>query len=134
VAAIDVPLLDAGDLAAYDGRLTPDWVRPTAEGTVVTKTSSARHDPATRTVTLVTIFEEGVPGGQVTRHIRTDGLTLVDAVDLVEMAEAAGLAVEVLAGDEGLGPLGAGAGRAILIATKDAMQDLPVIGDSTGAW
>jgi SAM-dependent methyltransferase len=134
VAVIDVPLLDAGDLAACDGRLTLDWARPTPDGTLVTKMSSARHDPATRTVTLVTIFEECVPGGPVTRHIRTDGLTLVDGVDLVEMAEAAGLAVETLAGGEGLEPIGPGAGRAIVVATRPLEGDIRPGGDAAGAW
>lgn len=134
VAAIDVPLLDADELARYDGRLTLDWVRPTPDGRIVTKTSSARHDPATRTVTLVTIFEEGAPGGSSVRHVRTDALSLVDAVDLVEMVEAAGLIVEVLAGDEELGPLGPGASRAIVVASKPDERDVRPEGDAASAW
>ena len=134
VGAIDVPLLDAEELARYDGRLTLDWVRPAPGGRVVTKTSSARHDPATRTVTLVTIFEEGHPGGPVERHVRTDALSLADGVDLVEMVEAAGLVVEVLAGDEELGPLGPGASRAIVLASKPGERDVRPDGEAAGAW
>jgi SAM-dependent methyltransferase len=134
VAALDVPLLDAEDLARYDGRLTLDWVRSLPDGTVVTKSSSARHDAATRSVSLVTIFEEGIPGGPVTRHVRTDRLSLLDGLDLVEMAEAAGLRVEVLAGDDGLTPLAAGADRAIVVAVRQSSSPATHAGDGAGAW
>jgi SAM-dependent methyltransferase len=118
VAAVDVPLLDADDLSHYDGRVTLDWVRHAPDGSVVTKTSSARHDATTRTVVLVSIFEEGHPGRPVARTVRVDRLHLLDAVDLEEMAAEAGLKVEVLAGDADLTPLGPGADRAILVAGR----------------
>jgi SAM-dependent methyltransferase len=119
VATVDVPLLDADDLSRYDGRLTLDWVRHGPDGFVVTKTSSARHDATARAVTLVSIFEEGRPGRQVARTVRVDRLHLLDAVDLREMSEAAGLRVEVLAGDADLTPLAPGADRAIVVAVRD---------------
>ncbi len=118
VAAVDVPLLDADDLSRYDGRLTLEWVRQGPGGTVVTKTASGRQDASTRTVALVTIFEEATPGRAVVRTVRTDRLSLLDAVDLAEMSGEAGLRVEVLAGDADLGPLGPGSERAIMVATR----------------
>jgi SAM-dependent methyltransferase len=119
VAAVDVPLLDADDLSRYDGRLTLDWVRHGPDGSVVTKTSSARHDATTRTVALVSIFEEGLPGREVARTVRIDRLHLLDAVDLEEMAQDVGLRVEILAGDADLTPLAPGADRAIVVAVRD---------------
>jgi len=119
VAVVDVPLLDADDLSRYDGRLTLDWVRHGPDGSVVTKTSSARHDATARTVALVSIFEEGLPGREVARTVRVDRLHLLDAVDVREMAEDAGLRVEILAGDADLTPLAPGADRAILVAVRD---------------
>jgi SAM-dependent methyltransferase len=118
VAVVDVPLLDADDLSRYDGRVTLDWVRHAPDGAVVTKTSSARHDATTRTVVLVSVFEEGLSGRPVARTVRVDRLHLLDAVDLEEMAAEADLAVEVLAGDADLLPLGPGADRAILVAVR----------------
>ncbi len=124
VAAVDVPLLDADDLSRYDGRLTLDWARRGPAGSVITKTSSARHDASTRTVALVSVFEEGLPGRPAARTVRVDRLHLLDAVDLLEMAEAAGLRVEILAGDADLTPLAPGADRAILVAVR-ATADAP---------
>ncbi len=134
VAAIDVPLLDAEDLSRYDGRLVLDWVRPQPDGTVVTKTSSARHDAAARSITLVSIFEEGQPGLAATRQVRVDRLLIVDAVDLAEMAEDAGLIVEVLGSDAGLAPLAAGADRAILVAVRPGGAGRSSRGAHAGAW
>jgi SAM-dependent methyltransferase len=125
VAAVDVPLLDADDLSRYDGRLTLDWVRRDPAGSVTTKTSSARHDASTRTVALVSIFEEGLPGRPAARTVRVDRLHLLDAVDLLEMAEAAGLRVEILAGDADLTPLAPGADRAILVAVRGSADAPP---------
>lgn len=134
VAVVDVPLLDAEDLSRYDGRLVLDWVRTLPDGAVVTKTSSARHDAATRTVTLVSIFEEGQPGSPTARRVRFDRLLIVDAVDLAEMAEEAGLAVEVLGGDAELTPLAEGADRAILVAVRPEVAKRASRGTPAGAW
>ena len=134
VAVVDVPLLDAEDLSRYDGRLTLDWVRRAPDGTIVTKTSSARHDATTRTVTLVGIFEEGVAGEAAARRVRVDRLHLLDGVDLVEMAEEAGLRVEVLAGDADLTPLAPGADRAILVTRRPEDETPGARGRPRGAW
>jgi hypothetical protein len=84
----------------------------------VTKIGSAQHDAASATVTLTTIFEEGGQGVAARRWVRRDRLRLVSADELRAFAEEAGLVVELLAGDYGLGPMGPGSDRAIMIAVK----------------
>jgi hypothetical protein len=84
----------------------------------VTKTVAAWLDPATRLVTLTTIFDEGEPGQPPVRWTRSDALRLVTVDELASYAEAAGLVVEQLAGDYALGPLDAGSDRVVLIARK----------------
>jgi SAM-dependent methyltransferase len=118
IAVVDVWLPDAADLARFDGRLGLEWVRDDDSGRVVSKTMSARHDAATASVELTTIFEEGRPGEAPARWIRVDRLSLVDAPSLAEMVESAGLQVEAVAGDHDLGPLEAGADRIVLVATR----------------
>ena len=46
-------------------------------------------------------------------------MRLVSAAELASFAEDAGLVVELLAGDYGLGSLGPGSERAVLIAVKE---------------
>ncbi len=87
-------------------------------GTIVSKAASAQHDTATASVTLTTIFEEGGQGEPVRRWIRRDRLRLVSADELRGYAEDAGLVVESIAGDYGMGLLGPGSERAILLAVK----------------
>jgi hypothetical protein len=87
-------------------------------GAIVTKAASALHDAASATVTLTTIFEEGGQGAPSARWVRRDRLRLVSAEELRGFAEDAGLEVELLAGDYGLGPIGPGSERAILISVK----------------
>jgi SAM-dependent methyltransferase len=118
IAVVDVLIPDAGDLALYDGRLLLEWVRPDpATGEVVTKVASARHDSATATVELTQLFEASHPeGGPVRRVLRQDTLRLVTVRELVLLAEAAGMAVEQLAGDHQLTPMGPGSERAVLLA------------------
>ena len=117
--AVDIWLPDAPDLARYDQRLLLDYVRTDPEtGRTVTKTVAALHDAATATVLLSSIYDEGLPGEPVVRWIRRDMLRLLGAAELVDLARAAGLEVETLAGDYGLEPLGPGAERAILIARR----------------
>lgn len=119
VAVVDVWLPDAEDLARFDGRLVLEYARPDpVTGRLVTKVAAARHDAASGTVDLVAIHEEGNQGEGAARWVRRDQLRLVSADELRGFAEAAGLAVEQLAGNYDLGPLGAGGERAILIATK----------------
>jgi hypothetical protein len=119
IAAVDVWLPDAEDLARYDGRLILEWARtdPTT-GALVTKTGSAQHDAATGTVALTSVFEEGSQGAPPARWVRTDRLRLVSAEELTGFAEAAGLRVETLAGGYDLDPFGPGSDRAVLVAIR----------------
>jgi SAM-dependent methyltransferase len=119
LAVVDIWLPDATDLARYDRRLLLDYVRTDPQtGRTVTKTVSALHDGATATVLLNSIYDEGLPGEPLVRWIRRDVLRLIGAGELVDLARAAGLEVETLAGDYGLDPLGPGSERAILIARR----------------
>ena len=119
LAVADVWLPDADDLARFDGRIILEWPRLDPEtGAIVTKTASAQHDTATSSVTLTTIFEEGGQGAPAQRWVRRDRLRLVSADELRGFAEDAGLVVESMAGDYGMGLLGPGSERAILLATK----------------
>jgi SAM-dependent methyltransferase len=119
IAAVDVWLPDAEDLARYDGRLILEWARtePTT-GAVVTKTGSAQHDAATGVVALTSVFEEGAQGGPPARWVRHDRLRLVSAEELTGFAEAAGLRIETLAGGYDLEPFGPGSDRAVLVAIR----------------
>ena len=119
IAAVDVWIPDAEDLARFDGRISLEWPRlDPASGSMVTKVASAAHDAAAATVTLTTIFEEGGQGTPARRWIRRDRLRLISADELRGFAEDAGLDVELVAGDYGLGPMGPGSERAVLIAVK----------------
>lgn len=119
IAAADVWLPDADDLARFDGRVMLEWPRTDLEtGLTVTKAGSAVHDAATATVVLTTIYEESEQGGAPRRWIRRDRLRLVSADELAGFAEDAGLRVDILAGDHGLGALGPGSERAVLIAER----------------
>lgn len=119
LAAIDVWLPDADDLARFDGRLIREWVRrDPATDAVVTKTGSALHDAATGVVRLTTVFEEGAQGEPAVRWVREDRLQLVTADALVAYVEAAGLEVETLAGGHDLEPLAGGSERAVVVARK----------------
>jgi SAM-dependent methyltransferase len=119
LAVVDVWLPDAGELGRFDGRISLEWPRLDPEtGSIVTKSASAQHDAAAATVTLITIFEEGGQGTPPRRWVRRDRLRLVSADELRGFAEDAGLSVEAMAGDYGLGPIGPGSERAVLIAVK----------------
>jgi SAM-dependent methyltransferase len=119
LAVVDVWLPDAEDLARFDGRVMLEWPRLDPEtGAMVTKVGSAIHDAAAATVTLTTIFEEGGQGEGTRRWVRRDRLRLVSADELREFALDAGLEVELLAGDYGLGPIGPGSERAVLVAVR----------------
>jgi SAM-dependent methyltransferase len=119
LAAIDVWLPDADDLARFDGRVILEWPRTDpATGNVVTKAGSAQHDAASGTITLTSIYEEGHQGAPPARWVRRDRLRLISADELAGFAEEAGLRVEIVAGGYDLGPLGPGAERAVLIAER----------------
>lgn len=119
LAVVDAWIPDGDDLARFDGRVSLEWPRLDPEtGAIVTKSASAQHDAASGTITLMTIFEEGGQGQPPRRWLRRDRLRLVSADELRSFAEDAGLSVETLAGDYGLGPMEPGSDRAVLLATK----------------
>ena len=119
LAVVDVWLPAAEDLARYDGRLNLEYCRIDPEsGLAVTKTTSAVHRAAFGTVSLTAIYDEAAPSGSPRRWIRQDELRLVDAEDLRESAGAAGLDVEVVAGDYDLEPISPHDERAIVIARR----------------
>jgi len=119
LAVVDVWQPGAEDLARFDGRIILEHARPDPEtGRIMTKASSAQHDPSSQLVTLTTIYEEGAQGGPPVRWLRTDRLRLVSADELVGFAEDAGLEVENLAGDYDLAPIGPSTDRAILVAVR----------------
>jgi SAM-dependent methyltransferase len=119
IAVVDVWLPDAEDLGRFDGRVILEAPRMDPEtGEIVTKAGSAQHDAATGVVTLTSIYEVGRQGGAAVRWVRRDVLRLVGADELAGFAEDAGLTVETVAGGYDLAPLGPGAERAVLVATK----------------
>jgi SAM-dependent methyltransferase len=119
IAAVDVWLPDADDLARFDGRMILEYVRDDPEtGRQVTKVAAAQHDASSGIVNLTSIFEEGDPGGPTARWVRRDVLRLVSADELQDFATQAGLEVETVAGDYDLGQLGGGNDRAILVARR----------------
>ena len=119
LAMVDAWLPDAEDLARYDGRLVLEWTREDpGTGRTVTKSGSAIYEAASASVLLTTIFEEGRQGEPPVRWVRVDRLRLVTPDELAAFAEAAGLAVETLAGDYDLGPLDGGAERVVMVATR----------------
>ena len=119
LAVVDAWQPSPADLVAFDGRLSLEWLRTDPEtGNAVTKTVAAWFDPATRLVTLTTIFDEGPPGESPIRWTRSDALRLVTVDELASFATAAGLQVEQLAGDHELGPLQPDSERVVLVARK----------------
>lgn len=119
LAAVDVWLPDAEDLARFDGRVILEWLRVDPDsGHVVTKVGSAQHDVTSGTVALSAICEEGHQGEPPARWVRHDRLRLVSADELAAFAEEAGLRVEVVAGGYDLHPIGPGSERAIVIAER----------------
>jgi SAM-dependent methyltransferase len=119
VAVVDVWLPAAHELARYDGRLSLEYVRQDAEThLIVAKTASAEHEPTRGRVTLTAMYEEFEQGGPVRRWVRLDHLRLLGVEELIEMAEAAGLDAEVLAGSYDLDPIVDHDERAILVARR----------------
>ncbi len=119
LAAVDVWLPDAEDLARFDGRVILEWPRTDPDsGSIVTKAGSAQHDAATGTITLTSIYEEGSQGAPARRWMRRDRLRLISADELAGFAEDAGLRVELVAGGYDLDPIGPGSERAVLVAER----------------
>ncbi len=119
VAVVDIWLPAADDLALYDGHTRLEWEREIPDaGERIAKTTSARHDAATATVTLTQWFDVWpMAGGPLRRYSRVDDLYLVGATELVALAEAAGMVIERVAGDHQMGPFGPGVERAVLLGT-----------------
>lgn len=120
IAVVDVELPDGPELASWDGRMVLDWVRedPEAPGTSVSRMSSARHDPVTASTVLTVLYDAVDGSGTVRRVTRTDRLHHVTVSQLVDAATGAGLAVELLAGDHQVTPLGPFSPRVVLIAVS----------------
>jgi SAM-dependent methyltransferase len=118
LAVVDAWLPSPGDLVAFDGRLSLEWVRTDDRGRDVTKQLSAWYDATRRLVTLTTIFDEGAPGAPPGRWIRRDALRMVTADELADYARRAGLEIEQEAGDYDLSSLDPGSERVVLIARK----------------
>ena len=119
IAVVDAWQPGAQDLVAFDGRLSLEWLRTDPEsGRTVTKTVAAWFDPATRLVTLTTMFEEGHPGQPPARWTRSDALRLITVDELSSFAQAGGLEIEQLAGGYDLGALEPGSDRAVMVARR----------------
>jgi SAM-dependent methyltransferase len=119
VAVVDVWLPAAHELARYDGRSGLEYVRIDPEtGLMVAKTASASHDPAHGTVELTAVYEEGGQGQPARRWVRRDVLKLLGADELREMALAAGLEIEIVAGSYDLEPLADHDDRVILVTHR----------------
>lgn len=118
LAVVDIALLDALDLALYDGRLTLEWQRTDVEtGQLVTKFTSARYEAHSASVELTQIFDAAdIGGGPLTRLTRTDRLSFLSAEQLVSMARAAGLEPVDVGGDHLLAPVGPVSTRVVLVA------------------
>jgi SAM-dependent methyltransferase len=119
LAVVDAWQPSPTDLVTFDGRLSLEWLRTDPEsGHDVTKSVAAWFDPATRLVTLTTIFEEGAPGDSPVRWTRSDALRLITVDELSSFTRAAGLEVEQVAGDHELGRLAPDSDRVVLVARK----------------
>jgi len=119
LAVIDAWQPQPDDLVRFDGRLSLEWLREDPEtGRQVTKLAAAWYEPASRIVTLTTLFDEWQPGESTRRWTRIDRLRLASSEELVEAAEAAGLVVEDVATDYDLSPYGTSTDRAIVIARR----------------
>jgi SAM-dependent methyltransferase len=118
-AVLDVWLPTAEDLAIYDGRLVLDWVRDDPEtGERVAKLSAARHDAATSSALVSTLFDAWPVGGGLPRRVeREDELYFIGPTELVALCGQAGLAVETLGADYSLNEFGPGSERVVLVCS-----------------
>ena len=121
IAVVDAWIPSAEELSRYDGRLALEYVREDPEtGVVVTKVTSAQHEPATGHVDLTAMYEESEQGTPGRRWVRIDRMLLLSAPELESLAESVGLAVEVVAGDYDLNPVGGHDERAVIVAQRRA--------------
>lgn len=119
IAALDVWLPDAEDLARFDGRILLEYPREEpGTGRLVTKATSAAYDATSGTIRLSAIYEEGRQGEPAVRWYREDLLRLVPADELRWFLEEAGLEIELVAGGYDLEPLGPGSDRAIALGRR----------------
>jgi len=119
LAVVDAWQPDVRELAQFDGRLSLEWLRrDPANGRDVAKLMAAWYDGTARMVTLTTFFDEAAPGEAPRRWTRSDALRLVGPDELRSYAADAGLAIEQLAGDYDLTPLGPGSERVVLVARQ----------------
>ncbi len=117
LAVVDVWLPNAAELAGYDGRLGLEYIRRDPEtGHEIVKTAAAVHEPTQGTVDLSVVYQEIDDAGATKTWTRTDRLRLLNAADLVFLAESVGLEVETVAANYDLDPIGPHDERAILIA------------------
>jgi SAM-dependent methyltransferase len=118
LAVIDVTIPSVNDLGAYDGRAIVEWVRDDPEsGDMVSKTVSARYDPATSRLDLLQLFDTwSTPAGPLRRVARHDRLLLIGADQLTHLARSAGLEVEQAGGDLELSAFGPGSDRLVLVS------------------
>ena len=118
-AVVDVWLPTPDDLALYDGRQVLDWVRHDDETDEwVAKTSAARYENAWRVADVTTFFDawrDPAPNGPLRRSMRHDRAWFSDAKRIADMAETAGLEIDVLAGDYDMGPFAADADRLVMV-------------------
>ena len=85
----------------------------------MTKLSSARHDPATASVTMTTLFDAAAPGdGVLQRTVRVDRIQLRNVSELLRDVAEAGLEIDLIAGDHQGTPFGPGSDRIVLIAVS----------------
>lgn len=116
-AVVDVWLPTPEDLVVYDGRLVADWIRHDADSEEdVAKITASRHDPATATAVVDTVFDAWpAGGGPVRRTARRDALHFLSATELRTLVEAAGLTVETAGGDYEMTEFGPGSERIVLV-------------------
>ena len=120
-AVIDVWLPAPEDLAVYDGRTVLDWLKSDNETLArVTKQTSARYDSATRTARITSLFDAWREGESPTRTSREDTITFLTVDELVRSAEDAGLVVETIAGDYGMGHFAGDSDRVVMVCRAGA--------------
>ena len=99
-AVIDVWTPTADDLELYDGRQVLDWIRTDPHSNErVAKTTVAHYDAVTNTAQLTTTFDIEGDGGTTRSITRRDAISFVEADELLDLANRAGLVPEQVLGD-----------------------------------
>lgn len=120
-AVVDVWLPTGDDLELYDGHVMLDWIRDDEEaGQRVAKSWSATYDEARNRATVATYFDLGVDAVGGTLAVRQDEIWFVGALELIRLAQSAGLNVEVAAGDYDLSAATSQSERSVLICRRGA--------------